>query len=164
MLVHFSLPPTQQLRAVSPLQPHHRLRLVQHPAEVPPTQMMLLKVYMAGHNVSVCVLLCVVRCSDGIDRHRQEWLEFSCSEEVQNTQQPHSHSLSWMHLSCSWTNFLELSKRFLHEYRNKIGGLLFLLIAWKPWVLIDMKIKSHLIFWICVDFWFRMDWMLKKFR
>lgn len=32
------------------------------------------------------------RCSDGIDRHRQEWLDYNCPEEVRRT--PHVHTTS----------------------------------------------------------------------
>lgn len=34
-------------------------------------------------NVTLCFIqTSSFRCSDGMDRHRQEWLDYSCSEEV----------------------------------------------------------------------------------
>lgn len=43
-----------------------------------------LSVSVATNNICYGIL-CVHRCSDGIDRHRQEWFDYGCSEEVGKT-------------------------------------------------------------------------------
>uniref|UniRef100_A0A4W5NU16 Plexin domain containing 1 n=1 Tax=Hucho hucho TaxID=62062 RepID=A0A4W5NU16_9TELE len=51
------------------------------------------------------------RCSDGMDRHRQEWLDYACSEEVElDNVNERSHTLHVLYIKCKSQSKLPLLK------------------------------------------------------
>lgn len=82
----YSLSSTHKLWSLPNIQPDGRLWLVQHdPAVRWNSQSSVWKIIEAiecMHPLSLITIRLCSRCSDGIDRHRQEWLDYNCPEEV----------------------------------------------------------------------------------
>lgn len=79
-----SLSSTHILRTLHDVQLDDRVRLVQHASAVGWTfSMICLRFNAREHRTSPSSL--DFRCSDGIDRHRHEWLDYNCPEEVRET-------------------------------------------------------------------------------
>lgn len=78
-----SLSSAHVLWTVPDIQPDNWLWLVQHTSTVGGSSAGL-TCSEAVENLALLImfLLLFCRCSDGIDRHRQEWLDYNCPEEV----------------------------------------------------------------------------------
>lgn len=84
-LLHvFALPfqPASYMTAVSSASPPTKL-LVAVGVMFSRGEQLLLQTCYRKYNITHCSSQTLLfRCSDGMDRHRQEWLDYSCSEEV----------------------------------------------------------------------------------
>lgn len=81
-----SMSSTHVLRSLPNIQLDNRLWLVQHTSTVrrnSHSRKRDLSCFEAVESPAPLILLLLsFRCSDGIDRHRQEWLDYNCPEEV----------------------------------------------------------------------------------
>uniref|UniRef100_A0A674AE32 Plexin domain containing 1 n=1 Tax=Salmo trutta TaxID=8032 RepID=A0A674AE32_SALTR len=82
------------------------------------------------------------RCSDGMDRHRQEWLDYACSEEVElDNVNERSHTLHILYIKCKSQSQLPLLKpQFSSIIWTGVVAALVLLLAL---TLLALYINSH---------------------
>uniref|UniRef100_A0A673W5H8 Plexin domain containing 1 n=1 Tax=Salmo trutta TaxID=8032 RepID=A0A673W5H8_SALTR len=102
------------------------------------------------------------RCSDGMDRHRQEWLDYACSEEVElDNVNERSHTLHALYIKCKsqsqlpllkpqfpsiiWTDVKTAPPRHLDgsAHTGVIAGVVAALVLLLALTLLTLYINSH---------------------
>lgn len=89
-----SLSSTHILRTLPDIQPDDWLRLVQHASTVGRNSERFISWWSVQSEVLLILSSLSFRCSDGIDRHRQEWLDYNCPEEVRYISHSHNREMS----------------------------------------------------------------------
>lgn len=95
-----SLSSTHILRTLHDIQLDDRVRLVQHASAVGWNFSVICPTFNATERHFITPSSLDFRCSDGIDRHRQEWLDYNCLEEVREREPSPWYNwliLHWQH-------------------------------------------------------------------